>query len=62
MDHRPGKRKNLTEFLIRRENFDKSHDSWEPEALIHDPQIVQDYSDYVASREQHTSQQAEQTV
>ena len=55
-------RRSLTGFLIRWEGFDKTHDSWEPEALIHDPKVVQDYWDYVASCEQHTNQQAEQTV
>lgn len=40
------------EFLIRWEGFDSTHDSWEPEACIHDPKSVQDYWDYVASREQ----------
>ena len=62
LDHRSGKRKNLKEFLIRWEGFDQSQDSWEPEACIHDPQIVQGYWDYVASCDQHTEQQAKQTV
>ena len=65
LDHcktRRGQGRNLTEFLIRWEGFDKTHDSWEPKALIHDPKIVQDYWDYVVSCEQHTNQQAEQTV
>ena len=50
------------EFLIRWEGFDSTHDSWEPEACIYDPRIVLDYWDYVASRGQHTDQQAKQTV
>ena len=65
LDHRmtrKGRRRNLREFLIRWEGFDSTHDSWEPEACIYDPKIVQDYWDYVASREQHTNEQAKQTV
>ena len=65
LDHRrtrKGRCRNLVEFLIRWEGFDSTHDSWEPEALIHDPKLVQDYWDYVASCKQHTNQQAEQTV
>ena len=65
LDHRKtrkGRQRNLTEFLIRWEGFDKTRDSWEPEALIHDPKVVQDYWDYVASCEQHTNLQTEQTV
>ena len=61
LDHRSGKRKNLKEFLVRWEGYDKANDSWEPEANILDPTLVQDYWDYVASREQHTPQQAKQT-
>ena len=61
LDHREGQRKNLTEFLIRWEGYDKANDSWEPEANIFDPKLVQDYWDYVASREQHTHEQAKQT-
>ena len=57
---RPGRRKNLKEFLIRWEGYDPEHDSWEPEANILDPQLVQDYWDYVASREQHSSQHTKQ--
>ena len=60
LDHRKtrkGKRKNLKEFLIRWEGFDSTHDSWEPEALMHDPGMVQDYWDYLAASEQHTAQQ-----
>ena len=57
-----GRRWNVTDFLIRWEIFDKPHDSWEPEALIHDPKVVQDYWDYVVSCEQHTNQQVEQTL
>ncbi len=60
LDHRTGKRKNLKEFLVRWEGYDPANDSWEPEANIHDPTLVQDYWDYVASREQHTAQQAKQ--
>ena len=37
LDHRSGKHTNLKEMLTHWEGFDKSHDSWEPEALIHDP-------------------------
>ena len=33
---------NLTEFLIKWAGVNDIHDSWEPEALIHDPEIVQD--------------------
>jgi len=62
LDHRTGKRKNLKEFLVRWEGYDPVNDSWEPEANIHDPTLVQDYWDYVASREQHTAQQARQPV
>ena len=60
LDHRKtrkGKRKSLKEFLIRWEGFDSTHDSWEPEALIHDPWMVQDYWDSLAASEQHTVQQ-----
>ena len=58
LDHRSGKRKNLKEFLISWADYDPSHDSWEPEAFIHDPKVVQNHWDYVPSREQHTKQQA----
>ena len=36
LDHRKTQkgRRNLTEFLIRWEGFDKTRESWEPEALI----------------------------
>ena len=61
LNHLEGQRKNLTEFLIRWEGYDKANDSWEPEANIFDPKLVQDYWDYVASREQHTHEQAKQT-
>lgn len=44
------------------EGFDKIRDSWEPEALICDPKVVQDYWDCVAPCEQHTNLQAVQTV
>ena len=62
IDHRVGARKNLWEFLIRWEGYGEGNDSWEPEAYIHDPQLVQDYWDYVASREQHTKQLDEQAL
>lgn len=61
LDHRKtrkGKRRNLIEFLIRWEGFDSTHDCWEPEALLHDPKLVQDYWDYLAASEQHIAQQA----
>ena len=61
LDHRTGEWEDLKEFLIRWEGYDKGNDSWEPEANIHDPKLVQDYWDYVAAREQHTQQQAEQS-
>ena len=60
LDHRDGSGKILKEFLIRWEGYGPEHDSWEPEANLLDPQLVQDYWDYVASREQHTSTQAKQ--
>ncbi|KAL3147657.1 hypothetical protein ABBQ32_002410 [Trebouxia sp. C0010 RCD-2024] len=34
--------RNMMEFLIKWEGFDSTHDSWEPEACTHDPEIVQD--------------------
>ena len=60
LDHRKTRKrkgKNLREVLIRWEGFDNTHDSWEPEALMHDPKMVQDYWDYLAASEQHTVQQ-----
>ena len=53
LDHRTGRRKNLKEFLVRWEGYGPEHDSWEPEANLLDPKLVQDYWDYVASRAQH---------
>lgn len=61
-NHCSGKLKYLTEFLVGWEGYDPSHYSWEPEANILDPHIVEDYWDYAASREQYTNQQAKQTV
>ena len=60
LDHRNGVHENLKEFLIRWEGYDKTNDSWEPEAHIHDPKLVQDYWDCAALRAQHMQQQAEQ--
>ena len=54
LDHRKTQ-KGLTEFMIRWEGSDKTRDSWEPEALIHNPKVVQDCWDYVAFCEQHTT-------
>ena len=58
LDHcksQKGLRRNLTEFLVRWEGSDKTRDSWEPEALIRNPKVVQDCWDYVAFCEQHTT-------
>lgn len=52
----------IFEFLVGWEGYDPSHYSWETEANILDPHIVEGYWDYVASCEQHTNQQAKQTV
>ena len=46
LDHCAEKRRNLKEFKIRWEGFEEANDSWEPEANIHDPKIVQDYWDW----------------
>ncbi len=43
LNHRTGRRKNMKEFLVRWEGYDPANDSWEPEANIHDPTLVQDY-------------------
>ena len=62
LDHHAVRCKNLKEFKIRWESYDKANDSREPEANIHDPEIVQDYWGYVALRKKHTDQQAKQTL
>ncbi len=60
VDQRTSKRRNLKDLLVRWEGHDPVNDWWEPEANIHEPTQVQDYWNYVASREQHTAQQAKQ--
>ena len=60
LDHRPGKHKKVVEFLVRWEGYEPVNDSWEPEADIHDPTLVQGYWAYVASRDKHIFQSAKQ--
>ena len=43
LDDRTGEREDWKKFLIRWEGYDKANDLWEPEANIHDSQLVQDY-------------------
>ena len=60
LNHRPGKPKTLRQFLVRWEGYSHEDGSWELEASIMGPKLVQDYWDSVASSEQHTMQQAKQ--